>query len=135
MQPNKKAYHSHNAPEPLGAYSQAVSSGSLVYTAGQIGLDPVTGILKKNNIEQEVCCALDNLKAVLVDSGCHFSHVIKTTIYLSNMEDAIEVNSIYQRYFDAPYPARSMVAVSELPKGARFEIEAVAINVSAESTN
>ncbi|MHB2018654.1 MAG: RidA family protein [Candidatus Xenobia bacterium] len=115
------------APKAIGPYSQAIRASQMVFTAGQIGLDPARGELVGGGIEAETRRALDNLKAVLEAAGANFSQVVKTTIFLIDMADFATVNQIYGTYVSDPPPARSTVAVAALPKGARVEIEAVAV--------
>jgi 2-iminobutanoate/2-iminopropanoate deaminase len=114
------------APAAIGPYSQAIRSGELVFTAGQIGLDPTTGELMESVAEQAER-ALRNLTAVLDAAGTSPERVIKTTIFLADMADFATVNEVYARHFSAPFPARSTVAVAGLPKGALVEIEAIAL--------
>ena len=117
--------HTDDAPAAVGPYSQAVRLGNLVFTAGQIGLDPATGKLREG-LEAQTEQVLANLQAVLTAAGSDLSRVLKTTIFLTNMADFAAVNRIYGRHFgDAP-PARSTVAVAALPLGALVEIEAIA---------
>lgn len=114
------------APAAIGPYSQAIRSGELVFTAGQIGLDPGSGELMEG-VEAQAERALRNLTAVLDAAGTSPERVIKTTIFLADMADFATVNEVYGRHFSAPFPARSTVAVAGLPKGALVEIEAVAL--------
>ncbi|HYM20117.1 MAG TPA: RidA family protein [Candidatus Kapabacteria bacterium] len=115
-----------NAPAPIGPYSQAIRMDSLLFCSGQIGLDPESGTLKNASLEEETRQVLANLASVLVAGGAMLDTVVKTTIFLTNMNDFAEVNRIYEEFFGASKPARSTVAVSALPKGARIEIEAIA---------
>ncbi len=117
--------HTDKAPAAVGPYSQAIRVGNLVYTAGQIGLDPSTGTLKEG-LEAQTHQVLTNLQAVLEAAGASLSTVVKTTIYLVDMADFAQVNQIYGAYFSDAPPARSTVAVASLPLGALVEIEAVA---------
>lgn len=118
------------APPAIGPYSQAIRSGDLVVTAGQIGADPATGELAEGVAEQAER-ALRNLTSVLDAAGSTPDRVIKTTIFLATMEDFAAVNEVYARHFSPPYPARSTVAVAGLPKGALVEIEAIALSGEA----
>lgn len=122
----RQVVRTENAPEPVGQYSQAVVVGNLVWTSGQIGIDPQTGKLVSGGIETETEQVLKNLVAVLAAAGSGLDRVIKTTIFISDMNEFARVNAIYARYFQEPYPARSTVQVSALPKGAAVEIEVVA---------
>jgi 2-iminobutanoate/2-iminopropanoate deaminase len=115
------------APAAIGPYSQAIRSATLVFTAGQIGLDPGSGELVEGVAEQAER-ALRNLTAILDAAGTSLERVIKTTIFLTDMQDFATVNEVYARHISTPYPARSTVAVSALPKGALVEIEAVALS-------
>ncbi|ADN01200.1 RidA family protein [Spirochaeta thermophila] len=118
--------HAEGAPEAIGPYSQAVRAGEMVFCSGQIGLDPATGSLVSGSIEAEVRRALENLTAVLEAAGCTREDVVKTTIFLVDMADFEAVNRIYGGYF--PHrPARSTVAVKALPRGARVEVECIAV--------
>jgi 2-iminobutanoate/2-iminopropanoate deaminase len=119
------------APAAIGPYSQAIRSGSLIFTAGQIGLDPGSGELVEG-VEAQADRALRNLSAILDAAGTSLERVIKTTIFLADMADFAAVNEVYARHLSSPYPARSTVAVAALPKGALVEIEAVALSGDAE---
>ena len=114
------------APAAIGPYSQAIVNGDLVYTSGQIPLDPKTGELVVGTIQAETTRVLENLGAVLEAAGAGFDSVLKTTIFLTDMGDFQAVNDIYAARFTGQKPARSTVQVAALPKGARVEIEAVA---------
>lgn len=114
------------APAAIGPYSQAIVSGDLVFTSGQIPLDPKSGELVRGTIQAETTRVMDNLGAVLEAAGAGFDSVLKTTIFLTDMGDFAAVNEIYGARFTGEKPARSTVQVAALPKGARVEIEAVA---------
>lgn len=114
-----------NAPAAIGPYSQAVGSSGLLFCSGQLGLDPATMELV-DGLEVQVSRALDNLSAVLRAAGTGFSNVVKTTVFLADMDDFPAMNEIYAGYFSDSPPARSTVAVRTLPKNALFEIEAIA---------
>ena len=114
------------APGAIGPYSQAIVSGNLVFTSGQIPLKPNTGELVTESIEAQARQVLDNLKAVLEAAGTSLKSVIKTTVFIKNMEDFAVINRIYGEYFNAPFPARSCVEVAKLPRDVKIEIEAVA---------
>lgn len=123
---------SNGAPAPIGPYSQAVAFGDLVFCSGQVALDPETGLLMGDGdvaVEADRC--LDSLEAVLAAGGAGLAHVVKATIYLTDMGDFATVNDVYGRRLEAagcrPAPARATVQVSGLPKGARVEIDAVAV--------
>ena len=115
-----------NAPAALGPYSHAVSCGDLLFTSGQIGLDPATGKLAGDTIEVQTEQVLSNLEGVLAAAGMDFSNVLKTTVFLADLADFATVNSIYATRFASEPPARSCVQVADLPAGAKIEIELVA---------
>lgn len=115
-----------NAPEAIGPYSQGMRIGDFIFTSGQISLNPKTGILEGNTIETQAKQSCENVKAVLEAAGSSLEKVVKTTCYLQNMGDFAVFNQVYAVYFTG-CPARSCVAVKELPKGALVEIEAVAM--------
>ncbi len=115
-----------NAPAAVGPYCHAKLAGSTLYTSGQLGLIPATGELPQG-VEAQAAQALDNLGAVLAAAGMDFSDVVKTTVFLADMKDFAAINAIYAGYFPGEAPARSCVQVAALPKGALFEIEAVAV--------
>lgn len=115
-----------NAPAAIGPYSQAVKSNNLLFCSGQIPLIPETGEMLAGDIKKETEQVMKNLSAVLVAAGSSFDKVVKTTIYLTDMNDFPAVNEIYGSFFEGQKPARSTVAVAALPKGARVEIDAVA---------
>ncbi len=121
-----KAISTQDAPAAIGPYAQAVKVGKMVYTSGQLGLDPATGNLE-DGLEAQAHRAMKNLKAVLKEAGTDFSYVVKTTIFLTDMANFAQVNEVYGSYFDGTVPARSTVAVAGLPKGGLVEIEAVAL--------
>jgi 2-iminobutanoate/2-iminopropanoate deaminase len=115
------------APAPIGPYSQAVAVGQFAFFSGQVGLDPVTKKLVEGGVEEQTRQAMANLAAVLAAAGMVFADVVKTTIFLTDMNDFAAVNAIYGESFDGgPAPARSTVAVAALPAGAKVEIEAIA---------
>lgn len=121
----KRIITSNKAPKAIGPYSQAVILNNVLYTSGQIGLNPQTGDLK-DGIEEQVKQVMENLKALLKEANMDFSNVVKTTIFLKSMDDFTTVNQIYASYFNENPPARSCVEVSALPKGALVEIELIA---------
>jgi len=122
---NREVVHTDNAPAAVGPYSQAIKTDAMVFTAGQIGLDPATGKMSEG-LEEQTRQVLANLEAVLRAAGTDMGHIIKTTIFLTDMADFGTVNAIYAGAFDAAPPARSTVAVAALPLGAVVEIEAIA---------
>lgn len=115
------------APAAIGPYSQAVRAGNVLYTSGQIPLDPKTAEMVTGDFESMVRQVFENLKAVLREGGATFGNVAKATVYLTSMSDFQALNGIYAEYFGDHKPARSTVAVNELPKGARVEIDLIAI--------
>ena len=122
----KKIIVTDKAPKAIGPYSIAVQTGQMVYTAGQIGLDPATGEIVPGGIEAETRQVLTNLKNVLEASGSSLGDVVKTTVFLRDMADFAKMNVIYGEFFNQKPPARTTVAVAGLPKGGTVEIEAVA---------
>jgi len=124
----RETIHTVAAPEAIGPYSQAVAAGGYVFASGQIGLDPANGQLVEGGIEAQTRQVMANVAAVLAAAGLTFADVVKTTIFLIDMNDFAAVNAVYGESFeDAPKPARSTVAVAALPRGARVEIETVAL--------
>jgi 2-iminobutanoate/2-iminopropanoate deaminase len=123
----KKIISTTEAPAALGPYSQAVRAGSTVYCAGQIPLDPKSGQIVSQDITEQTRRVLDNVTAVLQAEGLTFENIVKTTIFLIDLADFQTVNEVYGSYFEKDPPARSTVQVAALPKGARVEIEAIAI--------
>ena len=114
------------APAAIGPYSQAIKTGNLVYTSGQLPIDPATGAFPEGGIKEQTRQSLLNVKAILEESGLTMSDVVKTTVFMADMNDFADMNSVYAEFFSEPYPARSAVAVKTLPKGALVEIEVVA---------
>ena len=123
----KKIVSTSDAPAAIGPYSQAIRSGSMLFCAGQIPLDPRTGQIVSDDISEQAKRVLENIKAILRAEDLTFEHVVKTTIFLTSMGDFQAVNEIYATYFGENPPARSTVAVSALPKGAKVEIEVIAM--------
>jgi 2-iminobutanoate/2-iminopropanoate deaminase len=114
------------APAAAGPYSQAIRAGELVFTAGQIGIDPASGELAGDDVQDQAAQALANLRAILEAAGSGVDRLVKVTVYLADIADWPAVNEVYAREVPEPFPARSAFAVRDLPKGARVEIEAVA---------
>lgn len=123
---SKTIIQTKGAPEPIGPYSQAVLTGDTLYISGQICLDPETGELRNADIQEETHRCMQNLKAVLQAASMDFSHVVKTTIFLTDMGSFSAVNEVYGRYFDSDFPARETVQVSALPKYVNVEISMTA---------
>jgi 2-iminobutanoate/2-iminopropanoate deaminase len=124
---NKEIIHTDQAPAAVGPYSQAVRLGNLVFTAGQIGLNPATGKLVEDDIIIQTERVLQNLTAVLAAAGTSLDNVIKTTVFLQDMAEFAAMNGVYGRYFPTNPPARSTVQVAGLPLGGRVEIEVIAV--------
>lgn len=124
---NKKAIKTDAAPKAIGPYSQAVRHGHQLFCSGQIGLDPSTGELVPGGVEAETRQVLLNLAAVLAEADATTDAVVKTTIYLVDLEDFARVNAIYAAFFSPPFPARATVGVKALPRGASVEIDAIAV--------
>ena len=122
----KKAFKTTSAPNPVGPYSQAVQNGSFLFLSGQVPLTP-DNKMQEGDVSEQAHQVMRNLKAVLAEAGATFDNVMKTTIYLKDLGDFEAVNKVYAEYFTEPYPARSTVEVSKLPKGARLEIDFIAM--------
>ncbi len=123
----KKIVSTNDAPAAIGPYSQAIRSGSMLFCAGQIPLDPKSGQIVSEDVAEQAKRVLENIAAVLKAAHLSFEHVVKTTIFLTSMEDFQTVNEIYGSYFRENPPARSTVAVAALPKNAKVEIEVIAV--------
>jgi 2-iminobutanoate/2-iminopropanoate deaminase len=115
------------APAAIGPYSQAIRSGQFIYTAGQVALDPSSGELNGEDVQAQTHRVLQNLQAVLTSAGSSLANVVKTTVFLANMGDFQAMNAVYASYFGQPAPARTTVAVAELPRKALVEIECIAL--------
>lgn len=124
----KKIINTINAPAPIGPYNQAIQAGNFLFLSGQIALDPLTGELITADIESETRKVMQNIKAILDEAGLQFTHVVKTSIFLTDMSDFTLVNEIYGSYFTDNYPARETVEVAALPKGVHVEISLIALN-------
>ena len=122
----KKVISTSKAPAAIGPYSQAIQVSNLVYTSGQIPIDPATGAFVEGGIKEQTRQSLSNVQAVLREAGLSMSNVVKTTVFMADMADFAAMNEVYAEFFAEPYPARSAVAVKTLPKGALVEIEVVA---------
>ena len=123
----KKIIETNNAPAPIGPYSQAVLSGNTLYTSGQIAINPISGKLILDSIELETTQVMDNMKAVLKEAGMNFDHVVKASIFISNMDDFNQINTVYNQYFTSDYPARETIQVARLPKDVNVEISMIAV--------
>lgn len=121
-----KLVHSNQAPAAIGPYSQGIDTGSLVFLSGQLPVDAQSGELAARDIAGQTRQAILNMRQVLQSAGLTLADVVKTTVFLQDMDDFAQMNAVYAEFFSQPYPARSAVEVAALPKGARVEIEAVA---------
>ena len=121
-----KAISTTKAPGAIGPYSQGIQVGEFIYTSGQIPIDPATGAFAEGGIKEQTRQSLQNIKAILEEAGSSMDKVVKTTVFLADMNDFADMNSVYAEFFSEPYPARSAVAVKTLPKNALIEIEVVA---------
>ena len=122
----KQVISTNQAPAAIGPYSQAIRVGNLLYTSGQIPINPATGSFVEGGIKEQTRQSLTNIKAILAEAGLTMAHVVKTTVFMADMNDFADMNAVYAEFFAEPYPARSAVAVKTLPKGALVEIEVVA---------
>lgn len=122
----KTIINTADAPAPIGPYSQAVLANGFLYVSGQIPINPATGELTQDSIKSETEQVMRNLNAVLLEAGFDFTHILKTTIFLTDMGFFAEVNEVYGSYFTADFPARETVAVKGLPKGVNVEISVIA---------
>lgn len=114
------------APAAIGPYSQAIKVGELVFVSGQLPIDPATGAFAEGGIKELTRQSLTNMKAILEEAGTSMANVVKTTVFLADMNDFAAMNEVYAEFFAAPFPARSAVAIKTLPKGALVEIECIA---------
>jgi len=121
-----KAISTNMAPAAIGPYSQAIEVGNLVFTSGQLPIDPATGAFPEGGIKEQARQSLLNIQAILKEAGLTMNNVVKTTVFMADMGDFADMNAVYAEFFSEPYPARSAVAVKALPKGAMLEIEVVA---------
>jgi len=124
---NRKIVSTDAAPKAVGPYSQAVWAGDLLFCAGQIPLDPTTGQVVPGGVVEQTVRVLENLRAVLVSQGLDLANIVKTTVFVADLNHFTALNEVYARYFTGDFPARSTVQVARLPKDALVEIEAVAI--------
>ena len=118
----KSVVYSKRAPEPIGPYSQAVQAGNMLFISGQIAIDPASGNIDKSDIQKETMQVMKNIQEILSAAGLNFSHVVKTSIFLKDMNNFPKVNEIYGQYFQQQPPARETVEVSRLPKDVNVEI-------------
>jgi 2-iminobutanoate/2-iminopropanoate deaminase len=123
----KEIIHTSSAPAPIGPYNQAVIAGDTLYISGQICIDPATGNLKNRDIQDETHQVMQNLRNILTEAGMNFSNAVKTTIFITDMNQFSEINEVYGKYFDGQFPARETVQVSALPKFVNVEISMIAV--------
>lgn len=121
-----KAIQTNNAPAAIGPYSQAIEVNGFIFASGQIPIDPTTGEFVKGGIKEQTRQSLLNAKSILIAAGTDLNHVVKTTVFLSDMANFTAMNEVYSTFFEQPFPARSAVAVKDLPKGALVEVEVLA---------
>lgn len=122
-----QAIHSPKAPAAIGPYSQAIEAAGTIYVSGQLPIDPATGQFLEGDIKVLTRQSLTNMQHILAEAGLTMQHVVKTTVLLADMADFAAMNEVYAEFFQAPFPARSAFAVKDLPKGARVEIECIAV--------
>ena len=121
-----KAIQTNNAPAAIGPYSQAIEVNGFIFASGQIPIDPATGEFVKGGIKEQTRQSLLNAKSILIAAGTDLNHVVKTTVFLYDMANFTAMNEVYSTFFEQPFPARSAVAVKDLPKGALVEVEVLA---------
>ena len=121
-----KVLNTNNAPAAIGPYSQAIEVNGFVYASGQLPIDPATGVFPEGGIKEQTAQSIKNAQMILEAAGTDLKHVVKTTVYLANMSDFAAMNEVYSQFFSEPFPARSAVAVKDLPKGALVEVEVLA---------
>ena len=122
----KQVIHTDKAPAAIGPYSQAIQIGQLLFTSGQVPIDPETGAIVEGGIQEQARQSLNHIKAILNAAGTNMGAVVKTTVFLQDMNDFAAMNEVYAQFFQEPYPARSAVQVARLPKDVLVEIEAIA---------
>ena len=123
----KTIINTQNAPAPIGPYNQAVAAGNFIFLSGQIALNPANGQLMTDDIKTETKQVMENIKAILTEAGIDFSHIVKTSIFLTDMQNFAQVNEVYGTYFKDDFPARETVQVAGLPKGVNVEITVTAL--------
>jgi len=124
---DRKIINTRDAPSPIGPYNQAILAGDTLYISGQICIDPKTGDLKKKDIQEETHQVMQNLKTILVAAYMGFNHVVKTTIFITDMNQFSSINEVYGKYFEGDFPARETVQVAALPKFVNVEISMIAV--------
>ena len=128
-----QAIHTEKAPKAIGPYSQAIKVGNLVFASGQVPIVPATGEFVEGGIQEQTRQALTNASHILRAAGTDMRHVVKTTVYLSDIANFTPMNEVYARFFSEPFPARSAVAVRDLPKGALVEVEVLAVKPQGQA--
>src|SRR6187402_1694790 len=123
----KTIINTNNAPAPIGPYNQATLAGGFLFVSGQIPMDPLSGEIISSDIKAEATQVMENLKAILTEAGLTFDNIVKTSIFLTDMQNFAQVNEVYGTYFTADFPARETVQVSALPKGVNVEISVIAV--------
>ena len=123
----KKVISTTNAPSAIGPYSQAVQVGNMLFMSGQLGIDPATGTFAEGGITEQTIQSFKNIRAILIEAGYSFNDVVKTTVFLADMNDFASMNTVYASQFEEDFPARSAVAVKTLPKNGLVEIEVIAV--------
>lgn len=123
----KQIINTKNAPAPIGPYNQAIMAGDTLYISGQVCIDPANGKLKNRDVQDETHQVMQNLKAILSEAGLTFNNVVKTTIFITDMNRFSEINEVYGKYFEGAFPARETVQVSALPKFVNVEISMIAV--------
>jgi 2-iminobutanoate/2-iminopropanoate deaminase len=123
----KEIINTSNAPAPIGPYNQAIVAGNMLFISGQVCIDPATGNLKNKDIQDETHQVMQNLKSILTEAGMSFNNVVKTTIFITDMNQFSEINEVYGKYFEGNFPARETVQVSALPKFVNIEISMIAV--------
>ncbi|MDB5025765.1 MAG: RidA family protein [Mucilaginibacter sp.] len=123
----KKVINTGSAPAPIGPYSQAIAAGNFIFVSGQIALDPSTGEIISENIKAETKQVMENIRAVLSEAGVDFNNIVKTSIFLTDMQSFAQVNEVYGTYFTDQFPARETIQVAALPKNVNVEISVIAI--------
>ena len=121
------AINAKQAPAAIGPYSQAIRTGNMLFVSGQLPINPLTGAFPSEGIEEQTRQSLENIRAILTESGFGFSDIVKTTVLLADISDFQAMNEVYATFFSAPYPARAAFEVGNLPKNAKVEIEVIAV--------
>ena len=122
-----KAINTEKAPKAIGPYSQAIEAGGMVFVSGQLPIDPATGVFAEGGVKEQTRQSLTNAKHIPEEAGTDLAHVVKTTVFLSDMDNFAAMNEVYAEFFSTPFPARSAVAVKTLPKNALVEVECIAV--------